>query len=31
MAYDFTLTYLSEFSIGKGDVRCGNSVRLIKS
>lgn len=30
MAYDFTLSYLSEFSIGKGDVRCGNSVRLIK-
>jgi len=31
MAYDFTLTYLSDFLIGKGDVRCGNSVRLIKS
>lgn len=31
MAYDFTLTYLSEFSIGKGDVRCGNSVRLVRN
>jgi uncharacterized protein (TIGR02145 family) len=30
MAYDFTLTYLSDFGIGKGDVRCGNSVRLLK-
>jgi uncharacterized protein (TIGR02145 family) len=30
MAYDFTLNYLSDFVIGKGDVRCGNSVRLIK-
>jgi uncharacterized protein (TIGR02145 family) len=30
MSYDFTLTYLSDFGIGKGDVRCGNSVRLLK-
>jgi uncharacterized protein (TIGR02145 family) len=30
MSYDFTLTYLSDFSIGKTDVRCGNSVRLLK-
>lgn len=30
MANDFTLTFLSEFAIGKVDVRCGKSVRLLK-
>ena len=30
MAHDFTLSYLSDFIKGKGDVRCGNSVRLLK-
>ena len=29
-ANDFTLTFLSEFAIGKVDVRCGKSVRLLK-
>ena len=30
MAYFFPLFFFSEFGIGKDDVRCGNSVRLIK-